>query len=187
MKRTLSLLALAMCLPLVHAQSKGDVRDNATTSTATTHNLGDLPPPIGVSYCNPLAGFLNTGSLTALGSVVAADNQVLLQASGLPANAIGFFIVGETRDLVHNPAGSQGDLCVGGKIGRFNGPNQILNSGPSGYYELWLDLTRFPMNPNQMVLAGETWRFQSWFRLPVAPVVDNSDSDFTNALEIQFQ
>ena len=187
MKRTLSLLALAMCLPMVHAQSSRNVQERASTSTVTTYNVGDQPPEIGVGYCENAAGFLNTGNIHAYGSTVASDNMVLLTAGGLPPNSIGYFIVGETRDLVHNPGGSQGDLCVGGKIGRFHGPGQVLNSGPGGYYELWLNLTEFPMNPNQMVIAGETWCFQSWYRMPVAPVQNNSDSDFTSAVEILFQ
>ncbi|MFT4647880.1 MAG: hypothetical protein ACI9X4_001095 [Glaciecola sp.] len=190
MKVTLSVLALALCLPLVNAQSNSSAKASDPTSTATSHNLGDLPPEIGVTYCDGVPGILNTGSIHARGSVVAADNMVLLSVQDITANSLGYFIVGEAREYIPNPAGSQGDLCIGGAIGRLHGLNgfgQILNSGPNGFYELWIDLTALPLNPNRMVVAGETWRFQSWYRMPGQPVADNSDSDFTNAIEIQFQ
>ena len=180
-------LSAALCLSFVNAQSHQGGRGVDTLSASATFNLGDGAPEIGVVYCEDPAGLRNIGELRAYGSEVASMGLVNLVATGLPANSIGFFIVGETRGFVPNPANSQGDLCIGGKIGRFNGPNQIQNSGPSGFYNLDLDLDQFPMNPNWAVLAGETWCFQSWYRLPLPVVADNSDSDFTNAVEILFQ
>lgn len=180
-------LAASLCFSFSNSQTSSNRRRAAFSSRpiASTHNLGS--PQIGVQYCQTGGAVINTGVLLAFGSEVAANNDVSLVATGLPINSVGFFIVGETRDLVHNPGGSQGDLCVGGKIGRFNGPGQIQNSGSTGAYSIQLDLTQFPMNPNQMVMAGQTWRFQSWYRMPLPPVPNNSDSDFTNAVEIVFQ
>lgn len=178
----------ALCLSMVSAQSRHtSSRAVATSPAASTSNQNRGTSEIGVLYCQSMTGLFNLGELHAYGSQVVADNNVNLVATGLPFNSVGFFIVGETRALVNNPANSQGDLCVGGKIGRFNGPGQIMSSGTTGSYNLQLDLTQFPMNPWQSVIAGETWCFQSWYRMPLPPVADNSDSDFTNAVEILFQ
>ncbi|MBL4771139.1 MAG: hypothetical protein JKY61_08360 [Planctomycetes bacterium] len=179
-------LAATFCLTLVSAQSRHSSRNAACSSAASTFNLGDGAPEIGVLYCGAPAGARNTGELRAYGSVSVASNNVNLVVTGIPANSVGFFIVGEVRAFVPNPAQSQGDLCVGGRIGRFNGPGQIMNSGAGGFYNLQLDLNQFPMNPWRAVTAGETWCFQSWYRMPLPPVLDNSDSDFTNAIEIAF-
>lgn len=141
---------------------------------------------IGSPYCGPVAESLQNGLLQAVGSTSVADNDVTLIATGLPNHVIGYFLVGETQAFVPSPAGSQGDLCLGGKLGRFNRPDQVRDSGTVGQYSLTLDLNDFPMNPSQTVFAGETWYFQSWYRLPVTFAGGNSDSDFTSALEISF-
>jgi len=159
----------------------------AISPTTTTHAeaFGDGSGPIGSQFCfGPVFSF--TGGMSAFGSETVADNNVTLTALGLPTNAMGYFLVGETQGFVANPAGSQGDLCLGGKLGRFNRASQIRNSGSAGQYSLTLDLNDFPMNPTQSVFAGETWHFQSWYRLPAGVAGGNSDSDFTTAISITF-
>ncbi len=81
--------------------------------------------------------------------------------------------------------GSAGTLCLGGSIGRYVGPGQVLNSGAAGAFELVLDLTQHP-TPTGLVAvqAGETWNFQAWYRDAVGgtPV-----SNFTSGRSIAFQ
>lgn len=140
---------------------------------------------IGVSYCQ--ANSNSTGvpaSLGATGSNTIALNNVTLICSNLPINSFAFFITSQTQSFVPNPAGSYGNLCLGGSIGRYVGPGQVQSSGLAGGVSLSLDLTQIPQ-PNGFVSVqvGETWSFSTWFRDdgPAGP-----SSNFSNGFEIPF-
>ena len=138
--------------------------------------------PIGNNYCGP-ANLNSTGLpavMSAFGSTAVVDNDVELTASQMPAKQFGFFIVSQTQGFVPNPGGSQGNLCLSGNIGRYNA--FVLNSGAAGEFSLQIDLTNVPTNPPSSVMAGESWKFQAWFR-------DNNPgptSNFTDGIEIDF-
>ncbi len=141
----------------------------------------------GTNYCGPAVPNSTGGPATivATGSDVAALNQLALSAEGLPQNTFGFFLASRTRGLVQNPGGSAGRLCLGGGIGRYVGPGQVLNSGNLGRFTLALDLTRTPTPTGTVaVQAGETWNFQAWFRDAQGGA---STSNFTDGLEVQFR
>jgi len=143
---------------------------------------------IGSSYCGPAVPNTSGGSavLTASGSEVAANNNVTLQASSLPANQFGFFLTSMTQGLVMNPGGSNGNLCLGGTIGRYVGSGQIMNAGAGGTISLTLDLTQTPAGGVFVsIAAGETWNFQAWFR-DIGPM-GQPESNFTDGRSITFQ
>jgi hypothetical protein len=140
---------------------------------------------IGNNYCtaNPNSTGA-TGAIRATGSTSAAANDVTLQAGGLPNNAFGFFLTSLTQGFIANPGGSQGNLCVGGNIGRYVGPGQVQNTGLTGGFSLVLDLTQTPTPVGFVaVQAGETWNYQAWHRDAVGGV---ATSNFTNGLEVAF-
>jgi len=141
---------------------------------------------VGVSYCQPAVAN-STGvpaAMGASGSAVAASNDLVLEATDLPMSSFGFFLTSQMQGSVSNPGGSQGNLCLGGAIGRYVGPGQIQNSGAAGVISLTLDLTSTP-TPTGLVsiAAGETWNFQAWYRDAVSGV---ATSNFTDGLEIVF-
>ena len=141
---------------------------------------------LGSNYCSPAVvnSTGNPGSISAEGSPSVAANNVTLTVSDLPANAFGFFLTSQTTANVANPGGSQGNLCLGGAIGRFVGPGQIKNSGPGGTFSLMLDLTQQPSPTGSVsVQPGESWNFQAWHRDAVGGSVT---SNFTNGLTISF-
>ena len=141
---------------------------------------------LGSSYCSPAVANStgNPGVISAEGSPSASANNVTLTVSDLPANAFGFFLTSQTTANVANPGGSQGNLCLGGAIGRFVGPGQIKNSGPGGTFSLMLDLTQQPSPTGSVsVQPGESWNFQAWHRDAVGGSVT---SNFTNGLTISF-
>ena len=142
---------------------------------------------IGVSYCGPAVAN-STGSsaeISASGSAVASDNNLTLTADILPTNAFGFFLTSMTQGLVMGPGGSQGNLCLGGSIGRYVGPGQIQNSGATGSFSLALDLTQHPTPMGFVtVMGGQTWNFQAWYRDSVGGM---ATSNFTDGLSISFQ
>ena len=106
----------------------------------------------------------------------------ILPASQLPLSTVasplfGYFLVSETQGSVM-PPGSDGLLCLGGKIGRYRS-----NIRPGPTFSMQIDLTSIPVNPTQAVLPGETWNFQAWFR----DKNPGNTSNFTDGIEIVFQ
>ena len=138
---------------------------------------------LGTNYCGP-ANLNSTGQpavIEALGSEVVVANCLRLTALQLPTQQFGYFLNSQTQSFVPFAGGSQGNLCLGGAIGRNN--DQIQNSGITGEFAIQVDLTMLP-TPGGMhsVIAGETWNFQAWFR-------DNSPgptSNFTDGVSITF-
>lgn len=128
---------------------------------------------IGTNFCTANAN--STGSPSAIGAVGSTDvalNDVTLQVSGLPANQFGLFITSQTPTFVANAGGSNGNLCIGGSLGRFN--SALVNSGPAGTASLVVDLTAVP-NSTQLyaVMPGDTVYFQLWHRDVVGPGFSN--------------
>ena len=126
-----------------------------------------------------------SGVINVSGNPSAAANDVRIVSSNLPLLAFGFSIVGRTTSFIANPGGSSGNLCLGGTIGRYVGPGQIMNSGLNGIISLPLDLTMTPQpNGFESIQAGETWSFQTWFR-----DTDNGmpTSNFTDGTTVTFQ
>ncbi len=139
---------------------------------------------IGTNYCvaNPNTTG-NIGTISATGSVVAANNSVTLTTNDLPNNQFGIFVVGDASAFVPNAGGtSNGNICVGGLVGRYSQPGQILSTGTAGSFSLQINLQTIPQgNGNVATMPGDTWYFQAWHRDGVG-----FGSNFTNGLEITF-
>ena len=147
--------------------------------------IGDGMGGLGTNYCmaNPNSTG-NTGSISATGSSSVAANNVTLMGSDLPLNATAFFLTSMMQGFTPNPGGSEGNLCLGGEIGRYVGPGQVLNTGGSGMASLAIDLTQTPTPTGLVsVQAGETWNFQCWHR---DSNMGTATSNFTDGLEIMF-
>ncbi|MEM9378525.1 MAG: hypothetical protein AAGB93_01155 [Planctomycetota bacterium] len=141
----------------------------------------------GVSYCGPSVPNSSGGSarIAGLGSTDTGANDLVLRATELPTQATSYFLVSDVQSIVVGPGGSSGNLCLGGSIGRFIGPGQILNSGVEGRVDLPIDLTSIPSPSGFVAVApGETWNFQCWFRDSVGGV---ATSNFTDALSVTFE
>jgi len=159
------------------------VGDGFGSRTSTTANIGSpgsytavVCPNVGVTYC--ASNVNSTGAvarLAVIGSPSIAANDVTLSCTRLPLGSAGFFLTGLTQGLVVNPGGSQGNLCLGGNIGRYS--TAVLNSGAAGEVSLGIDLTLLPTPSGaRAALAGETWNFQYWFR-DANPAVTSNLSD----------
>jgi len=146
-------------------------------------HLGVACPTLGAVYCTSTPS--STGGVAALavrGSARVAQNDVTLGCSGLPLNSFGFFIAGRTQGSVPFPGGSQGNLCLGGSIGRYSALAQ--NSGSTGVVALAIDLgaLQTPTGPVAGA-AGETWNFQYWFR----DANPTTTSNFSDAVAVTWQ
>ncbi|MEM9379838.1 MAG: hypothetical protein AAGB93_07785 [Planctomycetota bacterium] len=138
--------------------------------------MADLAVPcgggeIGSEYCqsNPNSTTATT-DITVTGSTSVATDDVTLTASSMPTNAFGYFITSQTQGFVANPAGSEGNLCLAGNLGRFVAPIQVKNSGPQGEISIstlageWsTGAIPTPVGPYAAV-AGTTTNFQAWHR-----------------------
>ncbi len=140
---------------------------------------------IGTNYCTAVANSTGSAaSMSASGSGSVAANNLVLVASGLPQNAFGFFLTSRTQGFVANPGGSQGNLCLGGSIGRYVGPGQVQNSGAAGAISLAVDLTQHPTPTGFVsVQVGETWNFTAWYRDSVG---GSATSNFADGYTIVF-
>ena len=144
---------------------------------------------VGSEYCGTAVPN-STGvpsAMSAVGSEVAAINQMRLDAVNLPQASTGFFLTGRTQGLVSSVPGSVGTLCLGGRIGRFIGPGQVQNSGAAGTFSLDVDLTTMPDPLLGLVpaLPGETWSFQAWHRDVTA--TGAGTSNFSSAVAVQLR
>lgn len=138
------------------------------------------------TYCTP-ANPNSTGvpaSMSSSGTSLLANNDLVLVASDLPLSSFGLFLTSQTQGFVANPGSSQGNLCLGGAIGRFVGPGQIQNSGSTGVISLAVDLAQHPTPMGLVAVAsGETWNYQAWYRDAVG---GTATSNFTDGLSLTF-
>ncbi len=142
------------------------------------------PLVIGMNYCTAVPNSTgSTGTIGATGSTLAEAKLLTLTASNLPNNEFGFFVTSRTPGFFPGTGGaSDGNLCLGGALGRLNQPGQILSTGASGEFELEVDTTMVPeLGTPQTITAGETWHFQAWHRDSTA-----LGSNFTDGIAIGF-
>lgn len=139
--------------------------------------------PIGTSSCPGVPNSTGQGGLlTVLGSSMVVDNAVVLRAERLPANSFGYFLTSPVSGFVAQPGGSQGNLCLGGAIGRYAG--NVLGSGAAGSFSLSIDPSSTPTpTGNIPVAVGQSWFYQCWHRDANPQVTSN----FTGAVEVTYR
>lgn len=162
-------------------------KDNAGNWSDSEVNFGPftLTADCGTVYCGPAlpnsTGFPTV--LSATGSDIAIDNNLTLNATGMPLNNFGYFLGATAQGPAFIPPGSQGQFCLGGALGRFNAGGQIRYTGATGAFSLDVPLTNIPVNPVQAVMAGQTWSFQCWHR-DQNPF---NTSNFSNVVTVLFK
>ena len=124
-------------------------------------------------------------TLSITGSNRIELNQTHLVCTGLPPGMATMFLVSDADSTGSVPIGSQGPLCLGGTIGRYNGLGQVNLSDPHGIARLPIDLSTIPMGPAPVaVMTGQTLYFQAWHRDIVAGQPTNQ---FSSARGVTFQ
>lgn len=179
---TLSLPREGVCATAV----QGFVLFAGSSSLTGQDHVDVYDDSIGAAYCVP-ATANSTGAPAELALLgfpgAASQGSVHALVTSLPPHALGLLLTSRTQGFTPNPAGSQGNLCLGGSIGRFVAPGQVLTSGLGGTCGATIDLTALPqpLGP-AAVSAGETWNFQAWYR----DAVPTPTSNFSSACSIQF-
>jgi len=143
------------------------------------------PPPAVEAYCSP-AVTNSTGaraSLEALGDVEVALGDFGLRATEIPPGQATLFLVSRDELAPTMVPGSVGNLCLGGDVGRMLASLQPAT--PAGAAETAVDLNGVPQGAGLTpILAGETWRFQAWYR---DVILFQNVSNFTDALRVRFE
>lgn len=131
-------------------------------------------------YCSANANSASAGGaiLTANGTPDVAANDLSFVASNLPTNQPGYFLMSESQAFVPLFSGSQGNLCVGAPIVRFN--QNVLNSGSFGIMQFAVDNTNLPQGT--VFQPGDSWNFQLWFR----DVNPGTTSNTTAGINVEF-
>ena len=139
--------------------------------------------PAPVRYCTPA----NVSSIGLPATVEArgwfdSGGWFELEAADVPPDEVGIFLVGETRVFLPNVPGSQGNLCVGGRTGRYT--SDVLHTGGAGRFALAVDPGVLPLGGGPVaVQPGETWHFQAWF----TDVNPSPTANFTDAVAVTFR
>ena len=142
---------------------------------------------LGARECSPaVANSLGLPArLRVSGSGTSALDELRLQALDLPRAATTLFLASPQAGLVVGSGGSQGTLCLGDPIGRFDGPGQVAIASVSGLAGLSIDLQALPQPTGSVAaMSGETWRFQAWYRDTLA---GSATSNFTDSVAILIQ
>jgi hypothetical protein len=123
--------------------------------------------------------------LGAVGSPRRAVNAFQLQLRRLDPGTLAMFLTSQAPGFVTQPGGSLGTLCLGGSVGRFNRPGEAQFAGAHGTVSLDVDLGEIPqpLAPRN-VIAGQTWRFQAWYR---DSVNGTATSNFSGSLAVKFR
>lgn len=135
--------------------------------------------PIYQSYCSPAVpnSTGNPATLVAVGSTFVHDEDFFLYTYPLAPNQPGMLLNSLTQGMVQPPT-SSGILCLGGQIGRHSPTASFTNGVLFGSVDFWNFPT--PGGPH-VVLPGETWNFQVWYR-----DLGNT-SNFSDACTVTFQ
>ena len=115
--------------------------------------------PQPINYCTAAPNsFSPTGAIMSYsGTTQTSNNDLVLQATGVPPNTSAFFFYG------HNPAAipfGNGTRCVGNPFFRL----QAFHAAPTGFASFNVNLTTLPSAGH--ISAGQLWHFQLWYRNP---------------------
>jgi hypothetical protein len=105
-----------------------------------------------------------------------------LFVSGLPPGALGYVLTSQSNQVIANPGGWLGDLCVaGGPIARGFGGVQVADHEGGFWFEH--DRPEVPLATGLApILPGQTWFFQCWYQDPAMV----PRSNFSDAVAVTF-
>lgn len=157
----------------------------ASDSPAVTAKLM-LGTAASSTFCTPTTpnSVGSLGRLAALGEQALASNNITLFVDQIPAQSTTLFLTSQFQQVLANPAGSQGTICLANPIGRFVGPGEVRTSTATGTTSLQLDLTAIPTPLGGVgAMTGEQWHFQAWYRDSNPALTSN----FTGAVSVVLQ
>jgi hypothetical protein len=140
---------------------------------------------VGAQVCAGQTNSTGAAAATHLaGTAAASENALVLFSESLPPGQSVLYLVADGVASLPNPGGSQGTLCLGLAIGRFNQPSQIAIASTSGIAHLGVDLSALPRPMGfQAAVVGQIWNFQAWYR----DANPHPTTNFTSAVAVMIQ
>jgi len=135
----------------------------------------------GTVYCDETQNPNNVADI-AIDTIDSTASSINVTLTNGPANQFVYLLVGNGSNVVNNPPGTKGSLCVvgGNCLGRYDKDVAQIDAG--GMYNI--DLKNALSNPCQggvNIVPGATWNFQFWHRQPMGV-----PSTFSAALAVTF-
>lgn len=137
---------------------------------------------LGEAYCTP-ANPNSTGrsaAISASGFTRAPCNRMTLNGTDLPPHQGALLLVSRETGFTPFVGGGQGDLCLGGTVGRLRDEIQVSDAGGAVHFPF--DLTDVPPF-HHSIRPGETWHFQAWYR----DFHPGPTSNLTDAVSVEFE
>jgi len=151
------------------------VRDEAARAAFMTASRSFQVSPLPGPFSNSCVGAVNStgvgSTMTWAGSNSVSANDLTLIATNCPVNAAGIFYFGSTATQV---VFGNGFRCISGSTVRLG----ITNAGAFGEAVTVLDLNALPIGAQ--IQAGDTRRFQFWYRNPAGGGAGFNLSDLLN-------
>ncbi len=137
------------------------------------------------NYCQATSNSTGqTGSIDATGMTYFLNpTPISVTASNLPVNSTCYLLAGPSTGFVQNPAGSAGNLCLSGSLGRYLTQVQQTSASGTALSTMFVTNIPHPSLGSVSLMTGDTYHFQYWHR-------DSSSSgaptsNFTNGLTVR--
>ncbi len=163
-----------------------DILSVSQNDERITWHRGLQNAPIGTAVCGPAVPNSSgrSGRIVAYGSAVALDGDLTLRVLDVTPNAGTLFLVGSQEGFLPGAGGSEGNLCLGGSLGRFQRPGELDRTSPDGSRSIGVQVDSLPQPSGFVpILAGQSWTFQAWHR---DVVQGTATSNFTSAVTVSF-
>jgi len=166
------------------AQYRGAFAPNATpwiVGWTACDAFGFLDIDLGTVYCDEAQNPNNAADIS-IDTTDSSACSINVTLSNGPPNQFVYLLVGNGMNVVNNPPGTKGSLCIvgGNCLGRYD--KDVAQIDAAGTYNV--DLENVLSNPcqgNVNIVPGATWNFQFWHRQPMG-----TPSTFSSALSVTF-
>lgn len=144
----------------------------------TTAVFCEDPP----GFCDESQNPNNTADI-AIDTADSSAPSIHVSLSSGPPSQFCYLLVGNGNQVVSQPPGSKGDLCVAGGtcLGRFDKDIGPISAGGTFDTDIQNALST-PCQGAFQVTPGSTWTFQYWHRQPMG-----QPSTFSSAIHVTFQ
>ncbi len=154
-----------------------DPTDDSVSSSGAIQMFELTGGPIGVLLCNQVPA---TADISVWGNTnLSQFAELTLSLSGAFPGQLGYFLASfDAQATPVNVPGSDGELCIGPGLIRFNSSAQLQVASASGEFRLNILRTDYP----SLISPGNTAHFQAWYRSDLS-----GSPAFSNGWSVTFQ
>ena len=143
---------------------------------------GQIDDVCSQTYCDEAQNPNNAADIS-IDTVDSSSSSINVTMSNGPPNQFVYLLVGNGTNVVNNPPGTKGSLCIvgGSCLGRYDKDVAAINAGGMYTIDLKNNLST-PCAGAVNIDPGATWNFQMWHRQPMG-----QPSTFSQAISVTFQ